>query len=277
MKTTNSSLIVACYNEENNINLFFNKFKEQTVYPKEIIVIDGGSTDKSIDILKKIFIHSEVKIIIIVNKALNKKHSNAPIAKARNQAILASSYENILVSDLGCKLDKHFIEEMSKSLKKNKIVAGRYLGEGSNHLQKKLKDIFIPSLSKFKSASFLPSSRSIAFKKECWEKVGGYPVESYTAEDTVFAMNLRAEYGDFLPNPNAIVYWYLPATMKELEQKVKQYGEGDKIQNLFKMKYIIKFCLVFTKLSALYSLVKNQDLLIHKIYSFEVKGYFKIK
>jgi hypothetical protein len=148
------------------------------------------------------------------------------------------------------------------------------LGEGSNDLQNKLKSIFIPSLSKFKSESFLPSSRSIAFKKECWEKVGGYPVNSYTAEDTVFAMNLRKEYGDFLPNPDAIVYWYLPANMEELEYKVKQYAEGDKIQNLYKLKYIFKYFLVLTKLSVLYSLFINQNILIHKIYSFEVKGYF---
>lgn len=274
MKTTNSSLIVACYNEGENINLFFDNFKEQTVYPKEIIVIDGGSTDESVGLLEKVLIHPDVHIKIIVNDRLNKKHSVAPIAEARNEAISAASYENILVSDLGCKLDKHFIEELSKSLEKNKIVAGRYLGEGSNDLQKKLNNIFIPSLSEFKSPDFLPSSRSIAFKKECWEKVSGYPIDSYTAEDTVFAMNLRKEYGEFLPNPQAIVYWYLPATMEELEQKVKQYGEGDKIQNLYKLKYLFKYFLVLTKLSVLYSLFKNQNLLIHKIYSFEVKGYF---
>jgi len=277
MKITNCSLIVACYNEEKNINLFFDSFKEQTVYPREIIVIDGGSTDESLRLLEEVVIHPDVQIKIIVNPKLNKNHIISPIAEARNEAIASAVHEDILVSDLGCKLDRHYVEQLCNSLKENKIVSGRYLGEGSNHLQEKLKKIFIPSLSKFKSASFLPSSRSIAFKKECWEKVDGYPVASYTAEDTVFAMNLRAEYGDFLSNPNAIVYWYLPATIKELEQKVKQYGEGDRIQKLFKIKYIIKFCLVFTKLSALYSLIKNKDLLIHKIYSFEVKGYFNIK
>tara|TARA_B100000787_G_C16197031_1_gene301680 strand:+ start:2080 stop:2907 length:828 start_codon:yes stop_codon:yes gene_type:complete len=274
MKLTNSSLIIACYNEGENINLFFDNFKEQTVYPREIILVDGGSTDESVNLLKKVFIHPKVIIKIIVNKLLNKKHSIAPIAEARNEAIAAASYENILVSDLGCKLDKHFIEELSNSLVDSKIVAGRYLGEGSNDLQKKLNNIFIPSLSKFKSSDFLPSSRSIAFKKKCWKKVSGYPVDSYTAEDTLFAMNLRRKYGNFTANPNAIVYWYLPATIEELEQKVKQYGEGDRVQNIYKLKYMIKYFLVFTKLSIIYSLLKNQNLLIHQMYSFEVKGYF---
>ena len=275
MKTKNCSLIVACYNEGKNINLFFDNFKEQTVYPREIIVIDGGSTDESLSLLDKVIIHPDVNIKIIVNEKLNKKYSIAPIAEARNEAIAAASYENILVSDLGCKLDRHFVEQLYYSLEKNKIICGRYLGEGSNDLQKKLKKIFIPSLSKFKSPAFLPSSRSIAFKKECWQKVGGYPVNSYTAEDTVFAINLKNEYGNFHKNPDAIVYWILPENEIELKNKVINYGKGDKKQKLFKRKYLIKYLLVKTKLSYLYSYMKVGSSLIHRIYLYETTGYFK--
>lgn len=275
MKVINCSLIIACYNEEKNINLFFDSFKKQTVYPREIIVIDGGSTDESLSLLEKVIIHPDVNIKIIVNRKLNRNHSIAPIAEARNEAIAAASYQNILVTDLGCKLDDYFVEQLCKSLKKNKIVCGRYLGSGLNDLQKKLNKIFIPTLSKFNSSGFLPSSRSIAFKKECWLKVGGYPVNSYTAEDTVFAMNLRNEYGDFHKNQDAIVYWILPENEIELKNKVINYAIGDKKQKLFKRKYLIKYILVKTKLSYLYSYMKVCNSLIHRIYLYEITGYFK--
>ena len=87
-------------------------------------------------------INPNVEIKILVNNKLNKKHSIAPIAEARNLAILNSTYDNIIVSDFGCRLDKNFIAQMSSSLETNEIVAGRYLGDGDNELQKKLKKIF---------------------------------------------------------------------------------------------------------------------------------------
>ena len=49
-----SSFITTVFNEENNIEAFIDSVLNQTKSPDEIIIVDGGSTDKTLEILKSI-------------------------------------------------------------------------------------------------------------------------------------------------------------------------------------------------------------------------------
>ena len=46
-------------------------------------------------------------------------------------------------------------------------------------------------MQEWKEETFLPSGRSIAFKKSAWKEVGGYPENLYTGEDTLFDLKLK--------------------------------------------------------------------------------------
>ena len=49
MKDIKVSLITTLYNESKNIEAFLDSYKKQTVYADEFIIVDGGSTDGTID------------------------------------------------------------------------------------------------------------------------------------------------------------------------------------------------------------------------------------
>ena len=49
----NVSLITVVYNEADNINNFLKSYTEQEFYAEEFIVVEGGSEDGNIEILKK--------------------------------------------------------------------------------------------------------------------------------------------------------------------------------------------------------------------------------
>jgi rhamnosyltransferase len=47
------SVVIRCYNEEKHIGTLLDKLKEQTVKDVEIVVVDSGSTDNTINIAGK--------------------------------------------------------------------------------------------------------------------------------------------------------------------------------------------------------------------------------
>src|SRR5690606_39182891 len=85
------------------------------------------------------------------------------------------------------------------------VVGGYYEATGDHPVQQCFADLlYKPRLSK---KTFLPSSRSLAFRRHVWEQVGGYPEDMTVAEDTEF--DLRIRRGGFKEAfaPDAKVYW----------------------------------------------------------------------
>lgn len=60
MKDIKVSLITTLYNESKNIEAFLDSYKKQTVYADEFIIVDGGSTDGTIDYINDFI--EEIKI-----------------------------------------------------------------------------------------------------------------------------------------------------------------------------------------------------------------------
>ena len=47
------SVVMVCKNSEDTIELSLNSFLNQNLKHKELIVIDGGSTDNTVNLIKK--------------------------------------------------------------------------------------------------------------------------------------------------------------------------------------------------------------------------------
>lgn len=75
--------------------------------------------------------------------------------------------------------------------------------------------------------SFLPSSRSLAFRKKAWKQVGGYPENLDTAEDLVFAQVLKQSGMAIDIACEAIVYWPQKRTWLEAFWQLFRYAQGD--------------------------------------------------
>lgn len=239
------SLIITVFNEEKSIVEFIESLNTQTVYPNEFIVVDGGSKDRTVQLLEE-KICSQIPLRIIVNEKCNKKHSKGPIAKGRNIAIGNAKYQNILVTDAGCILDKNWVEQMIFSFDKENadVVSGWYKARVTNIFQEEIADIFCPSISKINKETFLPSSRSLGFKKEIWKQVKGYPEDSYTAEDTLFDIRIFKITQNIVFNEKAFVYWNIPENKAELIHKLYEYGFGEGQQKIFIYKYLVRIALL---------------------------------
>jgi len=274
------SLITTLYNESKSIDEFLNSYEKQTKYADEFIIVDGGSTDGTVEKIQKFIKENpNLNIKLIIEPRCNKKYTKAPVAKGRNIAIKKAKYDYILVTDAGCILDKNWIYEITKPFYKNKdidVVAGWYEPIIKNEFQKLYAKVALPKLKKLEANKFLPSSRSLAFKKECWLKVGGYPEKTLTAEDTLFDILLKNYRCNFYFNKNAIVYWQIPKDEKEAIQKQFNYARGDGALRLFLGKFLIRSLLTTFPIDLLikYNSLKEFKL-AYKLRLYHQIGYFK--
>ena len=111
----NVSIIIPCFNEQNTIKEIVTSVKNYINQSDEIIVIDDGSTDNTIQILK-----NDLKDIIdklIIN------HKNCGKGYSIRQGILSASCEIILIQDADLEyhpsdykklLNEYFSLELSK-------------------------------------------------------------------------------------------------------------------------------------------------------------------
>jgi cellulose synthase/poly-beta-1,6-N-acetylglucosamine synthase-like glycosyltransferase len=192
----------------------------QTKKPIEVVIVDGGSTDRTIEIVN----HYQKRFGKI--KLLKEKCTRA---KGRNLGVEIAKGEIIAMTDAGCVANDNWLEEITEPFnhKEIDVAAGFYHMTASNSLSKAMQVFLGVTPSKF-NINFLPSTRSIAFRKNIWERVGGFPEsQNGTAEDTVFNLKLVKNEAKIARVKNAAVEWGMPATLKEFFYKICEYARGD--------------------------------------------------
>lgn len=214
------SLISTVLNEEKTIDLFLESILGQTKKPDEIIIVDAGSADKTIQKIKNW--QKRLPIKLIIKPGVNR-------SQGRNMAIKNAKHQIITVSDAGCILAPNWLEEITKPLKNKRIsaVAGNYQPLAQNPFQECLAAYTCADIYQKDKRQFLPSSRSVAFQKKVWEKVGGYPKELNYCEDLVFDQKIKSAGFSFHFSPQAIVYWPQRKTTKEAFRQFYHYAFGD--------------------------------------------------
>ncbi len=216
------SLILTVKNEEKSIRNLLESILYQSKIPDEIIIVDGGSTDKTTKIIKKYFSILLIKLMV---------EEGANIPKGRNIAIANSKYPIIAVTDGGCKLDHNWVDEITKPFKKMDVdvVSGKYIATGDSLFQQLTGQLLTYDFNNINENSFSPSSRSVAFKKIAWKQVKGYPEWLDYAEDTYFNKKLKKIGKKFYLNKNAIVYWQMRKDFSKLLKQYLNYATYDAI------------------------------------------------
>jgi len=216
------SLIATVYNEESNVLDWTERILNQTVKPNEIVIVDAGSKDRTLELLRECLQGSAIPIQLISSPGLN-------IAAGRNLAIQKAQYDLIAVTDFGCRPHHDWLENLVAPFRLSsdtEVVAGWYMA-----VDKKGRVIPYkgwPVLPEVNPQDFIPSSRSIAFTKEVWAKAGGYPEWlTLTGEDTYLALELKRFASRWGFVPSAVVDWFAPTTWWGLWRKAYTWSIGN--------------------------------------------------
>ncbi len=232
------TFITTVYNEELTINDLLVSIFIQSRIPDEIIVVDGGSTDASASVISNF--QSQISNKQIRFKFITKK-GNRSIG--RNGAIKKSSNEIIVCSDAGCILDKNWVKNIIKPFENFNVdvVSGYYKGNAKNVFQKCLIPYVLIMPDKIDKNNFLPSTRSMAFKKSIWRKAGGFPEEFDDNEDYVFAKKLKVINANIVFEKSAIVHWSPRDNVKGAFIMFYRFAKGDARAQIFRPKVILIF------------------------------------
>lgn len=252
MKTT---FISTVFNEEENILKLLDSLLLQSKLPDEIIIVDGGSTDNTVSRIKsyELRIKAKVKFKFLIKKG------NRSVG--RNEAIRSSAADIIVCSDAGCILDRDWIENITKPFTKKSIdvVAGYYKGSYDNIFQKCLIPYVLLMPDKVDPKNFLPATRSVAFKKTIWEKVGGFPEEFSNNEDYVFAKRLKKINANIFFDKNAIVYWLPMKNLRDSFIMFYRFAVGDGEAKIFRPKVAFIFVRYIFGILLLFYAIINKD------------------
>lgn len=229
----NVTLIITTFNEEKSIASWCDSLLKQSCLPDEVVIVDSESTDKTIEIVQNHLAKTNIDLKCIIKKC--------NISEGRNIAIKNAKFDNILITDAGVLMDRDWVELMSKSLSQNDIVSGYYEYTGSLWFQKSYKRLFYKNVNNVDASGFLPSSRSLALKRACWEKVGGYDESYLIGEDTDFDLKLKSAGYKFFFQREAVVKWELRDSIRKLmkQQYLYSYWDGVILQNYGNLKLVI--------------------------------------
>jgi len=230
------SLVSTVLNEVELLDRWLESIRCQTRRPDEIVIVDAGSSDGTIESLERARASMDLPIRVIVVPGVN-------ISEGRNRAIEEATHEIIAATDAGTQLDKEWLEHLVRPFEDPfvDVSSGFYRPAGRNDFERLLAAVLVPRLSEIDPDTFLPSSRSVAFRRAAWQSVGGYPEWLLVVEDLVFDMDLRASGAKFVFTPASIASWYPRPTLKAFFKQYRMYARGDGHARILGHRHAIRY------------------------------------
>ena len=238
------SFITTVFNEEKSIDKFLKSLFAQSKLPDEIVIVDGGSTDKTIERIANCELRIKKKRVIF--KLIIKRGNRAV---GRNEAIRKATGDVIACSDSGNVLDKKWFENIikpfgfaqGKPFKNVDVVAGYYKGLAKNIFQKCLIPYALVMPDKVNPDTFLPATRSVAFTKAIWKKARGFDERYSHNEDYVFANRLKEMGAKIVFAKDAVVHWIPRDSFKEAFVMFSRFAFGDAEAGIWRPKVLLLF------------------------------------
>jgi GT2 family glycosyltransferase len=99
----------------------------------------------------------------------------------------------------------------------------------------------LPDAREVDPQAFLPSARSVAYRREVFDAVGGYPEWLAIGEDMQFDLAMvRAGFGRVFV-PEAVVHWRLRADVRSFLRQYYRYARGDGIAGMHTRRHAARF------------------------------------
>ena len=204
------SVVIPVYNEEAVIGDCLKSLEKQAYEDFEVIIIDDGSTDKTLDILSKLQITS-YKLQI-----LKQKHKGP--GAARNLGVKQARGEILVFVDADMTFDKDFLKKLTEPIRKGEVIGTfskeEYLANKANvwarcwNINRGLPpDRMHPE--KF------PDTQKVfrAITKSAFKKAGGFDEKAGYTDDWSLAKRLGA---GAVVAPGAIFYHKNPETLNDV-------------------------------------------------------------
>ena len=229
------TFISTVLNEGASIRRLMDSLAAQTRPPDEVVIVDGGSRDDTVAILHEYADRLPLRVIV---------RPGANISQGRNAAVEAAAGDIIASADAGVRLDPAWLERLVAPLEADpavQAVAGFFLPDPCTPFEIAMGATVLPRADEINPATFLPSSRSVAYRRAAFAAVGGYPEWLDYCEDLVFDLRLRARFGPFAWAPDAVVHFRPRGSLRAFFVQYYRYARGDGKADLWRTRHLIRY------------------------------------
>ena len=232
----NVSIVIPAYNEEKNVVECFESIFNSN-YPRnkiEVILVDDGSTDNTLEILKK---YKNIKVF---------QQNHLGKVDALNLGVLNSSHDFILTVDADTTLDRDCIRELLKPFADKKVGATT----GNNNVKNKKSFIAMFQNIEYHFSNLIRNSFSIVFSNgiwfsgslACYRKTALRKIEYFKkdtlAEDQDIALEIKKAGYNTINSSTAFGYTIVPNKIKDLYIQRSRWWIGT-LQAIVKNKNLL--------------------------------------
>ncbi len=260
------SVICTVLNEGEAIRRLLDSLVSQTRQPDEVVIVDGGSRDHTVAVIQEYAGRLPLRVLV---------EPGANISRGRNMAIAAAAGELIAATDAGVWLEPEWLAKLVLGIRYSlgsepipspecpkqrgtlspiSVVAGFFVPDSQTVFEIAMGATVLPVAEEIKPETFLPSSRSVAFRKTAWTAAGGYPEWLDYCEDLVFDFRLREVAGPFVWAPEAVAHFRPRGTLKAFFKQYYRYARGDGKADLWRLRHAIRYVIYLIALPGLIAL-----------------------
>ncbi len=209
------SIVIPCLNEEPNIERTIQGIRSQLNQPKEVVVVDNGSTDNTIDILRRLdctyYIKEGYNISQLRNYGVNKLLPTDYIVFIDADICLANDWSDVFFDFL-------------KNNQGVELTGNRVKAPGDTWIDKN----WFCLLELENSPNYINSGHLIV-SSSIFQELGGFNEELITSEDYDFCqryLKLGRNISHAPKNMIALHYGY-PRTIKDFIHRESWHGKSD--------------------------------------------------
>ena len=215
------TVIATVRNESAAIDALLDSLLHGSRIPDEIVIADGGSGDGTYE--------------RVAARAASDPRVRALLAPGnrsvgRNAAVREARHGIIACTDAGVSVESEWLDRITHPFDGDSsvdVVSGFYRADGTTPFERAAGVVSAPALGEIDHDRFLPSTRSVAFRRSAFDKVGGFDEALSHNEDTPFGLALKRAGCKFAFAPQAIVRWRPRGNLHAFMHQHRRFGIGD--------------------------------------------------
>lgn len=222
------SVVIPALNEQDSIRQLLEDVLSQTLKPAEIVITDGGSTDKTREIIEEFIAAGAPVKLVRVAKSMP--------GRARNLAVAESRCQWIAFTDAGITLTPEWLEALKTRASENSadVVYGTYEPIIDSFFTQCAAIAYVPPPFESDGGPVRPRSIvSALMRRQAWETVGGFPEHLRSAEDLLFMSQVEQSGFRIARTSRARVYWHIQPNFWRTFKRFVEYSRNNIRAGLF--------------------------------------------
>ena len=230
------ALCATVLNEVHDVEALARSMCSQQPRPDEVVIVDGGSTDGTMDALRAAVVGVDhVRVI---------EAPGTNISAGRNVAMAATTSELVAFTDSGLERGPDWLGALLTAVDSEPHAAGSFgyiLASPRTVMEASIGAVGLPVAGEINPVHYPPSSGSFLVRRHWFERAGGYPEWLDYGEDLWLDREIWSAGGWFVHAPGADVTIRPRSSIGRFVKQYYNYASGDGRAGMLGRRHLARF------------------------------------